>query len=74
METTDEGWRSRVTYPQCVAPRAARLLDMLSELVPVPDTGDRAVDVADWLRDGEAKGLLTGREVLDLRFSIAPNL
>lgn len=67
-------WRLRLAYPAAVPPRAAATLDALNQLVPVPNTGDKYVDLADWLREAESQGLVTPGECLTLRAAISPNL
>lgn len=67
-------WHERIAYPGSVPFRSRGLLDALGALVPVPYTGDKYVDLADWLREGESLGLITATEHQDLRAAIGPNL
>lgn len=67
-------WRKLVTYPQCMLPSVCKELDILETLVPVPDSGDRYIDIADWLNNAVNVGLLTPAERFKIRAEIGPNL
>ncbi len=72
MNLSKSGWRSRLSYPHHVFRNATLyLLDSLNDLLPLPDTGDRYVDISDWLREGQTLGLLTRNEEQDLRYVLA---
>jgi hypothetical protein len=49
----------------------AELLEAANDCIAIPDSGDKYVDVAAWLRDLRAGGAITADEYHDLRQTIA---
>lgn len=72
--TAEKGWRERVTYSAHVMRAPSLTLDALNDLVTIPNTGDRYVDLADWLREGERLGLITPGEHRVLRVALGPHI
>jgi len=64
-------WRKRLAGGEAAYGPLAEQLDTLVELLPLPDTGDKYCDFADWLGEGERAGLLTWREHNTLRQYLA---
>lgn len=67
-------WRSMVTYPMCLSKKTHEILDTLENLVSLPDTGDRYVDLSTWLENARKVGILTKSEVFAIRADIGPNV
>lgn len=74
MKGTIPSWRELVTYPQYVSPRAGQTLDTLFELLPIPETHDRFVAMADWLHLAVERGLLKRAEAMSLRDDLGPHM
>lgn len=69
-------WRTFITYPEFVSPRAARELDTLAELVPIvrqPDDFDKLTAMFRWFTAIKASGLVSGVEMHGLRAQMSEN-
>ena len=67
-------WKQFLTYPHQCRTETVELLDAAETLIIPPFTNDRYVDMADWLSQLRSAGIITGRELGDLRYDIANNI
>ena len=67
-------WRDLITYPQCLSTQTISTLDALETFLPVPDSGDRFVDLSLWLKDATKEGMLSSTEVRTIRSDIGPHM
>lgn len=67
-------WSKLVKYPQCLLPETRSTLDTLEEMISVPNSGDKYLDLSAWLDSGAKAGLITKTELFRIRNDLAPNL
>jgi hypothetical protein len=67
-------WREMLTYPQHVKSLTVRLLDTMAEMVPYPNEDDRYSAITDWLGEGFNQGLLTKKELINIRSELGQQI
>lgn len=65
MAPNSKSWRALSAFPFSVPKVKAELLDLVGELLPIPDMGERRRSFSRWLDAAEVNGVLTREERIE---------